>query len=171
MSKIEAKVQTPKEAKIEASLAEVEEVPYGEVLTSVFRNNTLPESRELRGDVIYGKVQTGEDSPVMELSLRDFEYEKGAVLEIFSEESRAGWAMDLEDVRFFAGKKLLRSSYPWEKDDITVRFSSRHSLVLRDPYSDELSLVSGYDNWLIKVVSEVSLKASQIPKEKIKEGG
>jgi hypothetical protein len=150
MSKIETRLQSSEEAEIEARIAEIEEVPYGDVLASVFRNNTIPESRELKDGTIYGKVKKVENV-LTELYRSDSGFEKGAILAIFQENK--AWGLD---VIFLAGK-ITHSQFP-PTCDIYVKFNG-----------DTFSLRSPYHNWLMMVVSEVASKASQIPRKKIQE--
>lgn len=179
MSKIEATVQTPNEAKKEAFFSELEKKgPYERILCSVFKENTIAESWHLDplgGSIsgkIHEKIHEGENSPGMLLSTWGGYGDRrrgkvGLYLQISSKkfsERRFGQVIDYgysEDAVFYIRERVI--------EDKTGTYIQIYDLI-EETFSRHFSLSSGYCRWLKSIEFEIASKAFQIPpEEKIKD--
>jgi hypothetical protein len=143
-------LESPKVAEVKAIFAEIGKTPGGEVLASVFQDNTLARTWEIEYNTvyghtrIYGKTQE-ENSHLMVLTKYPHPryYYRTAELEIFKNEKRVQEGK--RDVRF-----CVKSPSGEIKMDI-----------------ENLSLTTDpeYVDYLMKIIGEIRTKISQIPKK------
>jgi len=144
---------------IKSIFDKTEKVPYGGVLCSVFRENTVSASWEVKNGKIYGKAPEGKHGiyiPVMRLE-KPYENCEEAYLVIF-DGTDDPQEITSQTVNIFAGVQSSEYSTPWIR--MFVYWGQR-----------DMNLPSEYCNWLMKVVSDVNTKASQtnISREKKEE--
>ena len=136
--------ESPKFAEIKSFFKEVEKVPYGEVLASVFQYFTEASEWEMNGHKLIGRVGDKENSPWMVLAnLRSV---KEIRLEVFSERKNIDRSSS-GDLTFIAGrisKELITDTLV---DNIAYNFKS-----------DTRVLSNKYNRFLIKIAGEVSSK-------------
>jgi len=157
MQRTERNLETHRASEIKAKFAETEKIPYGEVLVSVFKNYTIPESWELKGGKIYGKASKEGEYDI---------YTPAMVLEACADENVAS-------LRILDGREEPTSAYytPDIKFGVDVSHIFRGvsvSLKERDFFLPSKYEYIKYHNWLVKVIVDVDSKLSQIPEEKIK---